>query len=50
MLFGDECVLFCSSLKSLPEANVKRNRLIELANEISKQPRVDCPVVHSYEE
>ena len=33
--------MFCPCLKSLPEAKVKRFRLIALTKEISKQPSID---------
>ena len=38
---------FCLCLKSLPEAKVRKFRLLVLANKISKQPSIDrlCPVV-----
>jgi hypothetical protein len=43
--FGDILMMnvaaFCPCPKSLPEAKVKRFRLIALAKEISKQPSID---------
>ena len=35
---------FCSCLKSLPEAKLKSFGLIVFAEEISRQPSVDCVV------
>lgn len=44
--------VFCSSLKSWPEAKVKRLRLIILASEITKQPFINpvFPKVHLHVE
>ena len=33
---------FCSCLKNLPEAKLKTFGLIALAEEISRQPNIDC--------
>ena len=44
---------FCPCLKSLPEAKMKSFGLIPLAEEISKQPSLDCYVVtsvHAYKD
>ena len=35
-------VTICPCLKSLPEAKMKRFGLILLAEELSKQPSIDC--------
>jgi hypothetical protein len=41
---------FCPYLKSLPDAKVKRLRLIVLTNEVSETPIIDfCSLVKSHE-
>jgi hypothetical protein len=39
--FGEECGYFCPCLKSLPEAKVKKLRLIALTKEVSEMPIID---------
>jgi hypothetical protein len=39
--FGEECGYFCPSLKSLPEAKLKRLRLIALTKEVLETPIID---------
>jgi len=48
--FGEECGYFSPCLKSLPEAKVKRLRLIALIKEVSKMPTIDFVLVKSHEE
>jgi hypothetical protein len=46
-ILAKDLTAFYLCLKSLPEARVKKFRLLVLANKISKQPSIDrlCPVV-----